>query len=561
MKMLLCVLTVMAGTCLMACQSKQAGGQTVLDTAPVVDTPAGALRGVREGEANVFRAIPYAMPPTGNRRWSPPKSMSAWEGIRDAQVSGPACIQPPKAPGLYYTDPPEMSEDCLLLDVTAPKDAENAPVMIWIHGGTLIWGSSQTEKYDGHALAERGVVLISVSYRLGALGFMAHPELSQESPDNVSGNYGLLDQIAALEWVRKNIEAFGGDPDNVTIFGESAGALSVEHLLASPLAHGLYHKAIVQSGYLYTMPELRTANHGLPSAEAIGEYVAAQLGAEDLAALRAIDGENLINRTAAAGYMPSGTVDGKVLKRQLVDTFDEGEQARVPLMAGYTSGEIRSLRGLLPPLPESPSAYEDDIRARYGEFADRYLEYYPPGGDADQTRLDATRDVIFTWGIERMVRQQAELGQPSYQYYFTHSYPAADEAGVPAFHASEVPYVFGNLSNNPEFWPEIPNTLEELAVSAAMLDYWTSFARDGVPASPNGPEWKTFEENQAYMEFGDEPRLRHDLLPGVHELQEEIFCRRREAGNQPWDWRAGSIAPPVPVADIPSQCARTRDQE
>lgn len=553
MKLLLCLITVIAGSCLMACQSTQAGGQTTLNEALVVAAPAGAVRGLREGNANVFRAIPYAMPPTGDRRWRPPEPMPAWQGVREAQTPGPACFQPPKAPGLYYTEPPEMSEDCLLLDVTAPENARNAPVMVWIHGGTLIWGSSQSEKYDGHAFADRGVVLVSVSYRLGALGFMAHPDLSKESPENISGNYGLLDQIAALEWVRQNIEAFGGDPDNITIFGESAGALSVEHLLASPHAHGLYKRAIVQSGYLYTMPELRTANHGLPSAEGIGEYFAALLGAEDVASLRAIDGETLINRTAAAGYLPSGSVDGKVLKRQLVDTFDEGEQAKVPVMAGFTRGEIRSLRGLLPPLPESPSAYEDDIRARYGDFADRYLEFYPPGGDADQTRLDATRDVIFTWAIERMVRQQAELGQPSYQYYFTHSYPEADAAGVAAFHASEVPYVFGNLGKNPQYWPTIPETPQEHAVSAAMLDYWTSFARNGVPASVNGPDWKPFADKQAYMEFADEPMLRLDLMPGVHELHEEIMCRRRAAGDQPWDWRSGSIAPPLPLAGLPDE--------
>jgi len=389
-------------------------------------------------------------------------------------------------------------------------------------------------------------VLVSINYRLGALGFMTHPELSAESPDGVSGNYGLLDQIAALEWIQQNISAFGGDPDNVTIFGESAGALSVEHLLTSPRAHGLFHRAIVQSGYLYTMPELHTANHGLPSAEDVGVYLADKLGAEDIADLRAMEGQTLVDRTMAEGYMPSGTVDGKTLTGQLIEIFDAGEQARVPLMAGFTSGEMRSLRGLLAPLPDGPSAYEEDIRSRYAEFADRYLGFYPADGDPDQTRLDATRDVIFTWAIERMVRQQAEIGQPSYQYYFTHSYPAADEAEVPAFHASEVPYVFGNLEGTPVNWPAIPDTNEERAVSEAMLDYWTSFARTGVPEAANGPDWETFSNDEAYMEFGDQLQLKTDLLPGVYELHEDIVNRRRAAGDQPWDWRAGSTAPPLP---------------
>lgn len=519
------------------------------DGAPVVAAPAGSLQGMRDRGSIVFRGIPYAKPPTGDRRWRAPEPLPAWEGIREAVTHGPACIQPAKAPGLYFTDPPKMSEDCLLLDVTAPENAENAPVMVWIHGGTLIWGTSQTDRYTGQAFAERGVVLVSINYRLGALGFMAHPELSAESPDGVSGNYGLLDQIAALEWVKQNIGAFGGDPDNVTIFGESAGALSVEHLLASPRAHSLYHRAIVQSGYLYTMPELRIANHGLPSAEDVGLYLTEKLGAHNVAGLRAIEGQALVDQTAAEGYMPSGTIDGQILTGQLVDTFDAAEQAHVPLMAGFTSGEIRSLRGLLAPLPDSPSAYADDIRSRYAEFADRYLSFYPAGGDADQTRLDATRDVIFAWAIERMLRQQAEVGQPSYQYYFTHSYPAADEADVPAFHASEVPYVFGNLETTPGNWPPIPDTPEERAISEAMLDYWTSFARTGVPKAANGPDWEPFANGQAYLEFGDRPELQTDLLPGVYELHEEIFSRRREAGNQPWDWRAGSIAPPLPTAD------------
>ncbi len=547
---------VIAGVCLMACKSSFEEAPSAPVNTITISTPSGALEGVRDGETHIFRAIPYAMPPTGDRRWRAPEPMPAWDGIRQAKTAGPACFQPPRAPGVYYTELPPMSEDCLVLDVTAPAGASNAPVIVWIHGGTLIWGSSQSDRYAGHEFTKRGAILVSINYRLGPLGYLAHPELSAESADDVSGNYGLLDQVAALDWIRQNISAFGGDSGNVTIFGESAGALSVELLMASPNAQGLFHKAIIQSGYLYTMPELRAARNELPSAEDIGAYFAEQLGAGDIATLRGMEGEALTNQMIEAGYVPAGTVDGRILKRQLVETFDLGEQAPVPLIAGFNSGEIRSLRGLLPPLPDSAAAYEEDIRARYGDLADRYLEFYPPGDDADETRLNATRDVIFTWGIERMVRQQAAIGQPSYMYYFTHSYLAADEAGVSAFHAIEIPYVFGNLDQTSAHWPAIPDTAEERALSESLIDYWTSFAHTGTPSSANGPAWETFATDEAYMEFAAVPRAGNHLMPGVHELHEEIVCRRRRSGTQSWDWRAGSIAPPLPDDDDSGTCER-----
>lgn len=542
---LLRTIAMLVGGGLLAAACGREGTQTESGDAPVIAAPAGTLQGQREDDVNIFRAIPYALPPTGDRRWRPPARMPDWEGVRQASEPGPACMQPPRQPGLYETALPVMSEDCLILDVTAPANARNAPVMVWIHGGTLIWGSSQSKKYAGGEFAKRGVVLVSINYRLGALGYLAHPGLSAESEDGVSGNYGLLDQIAALEWVERNISAFGGDPDNVTVFGESAGALSVEYLLASPRARGLFDKAIVQSGYIYTMPELREAKYEEQSAEAIGVALGEALGAPDVDALRSLDATTLANEPLAAGYAPYGTIDGVILKRQLVDTFDRGEQALVPLMAGYTSGEVRSLRGLLPPLVDNAERYEEDIRARYADLADRYLDFYP-ADDIDESQLAAARDVIFTWGMGRLVRQQTAAGQPSFLYYFSHSYPAADAAGVSAFHASEVPYVFGVLEGNPPNWPEIPDTEAERTFSGAMVDYWTSFARSVAPTSVHGPDWPPFSEGEAYLELGDAPQVGRELLPGVYELHEEIYCRRRRAGTQSWNWRTGSISPPVP---------------
>jgi para-nitrobenzyl esterase len=514
---------------------------------PIVHAPAGPLEGVREGDADVFRAIPYALPPTGARRWRPPAPMPAWHDVREARKAGPACIQPPMAPGPYHGDPVATSEDCLILDVTAPAHAHHAPVMVWIHGGTLIWGTSQARAYDGREFAKRGVILVSINYRLGVLGYLAHPDLSKEAPNGVSGNYGLLDQIAALQWVRRNIYAFGGDAHNVTIFGESAGALSVEYLLASPRARGLFGKAIVESGYLFTTPELRAVRYGEKSAEATGAALAAKLGAPDIAALRAMDAQKLTDASTAAGYVPYGTIDGKILKRQLVDTFDRGEQAPVPLIAGFNSGEVRGLRQLLPPLPASAAAYEDAIRKIYGDLSDAYLKLYPPP-DLDQARLDAARDAIFGWTAERLVRKQRAIGRPAFLYYFSHDYPAAQAAGLTAFHAGEVPFVFGTLARTPAGWPTIPDTAEERQLSETMIDYWTSFARDGRPTAANAPAWKPFSDRRSYMEFAAAPEASRNFMPGMYALQEQVMCRRRQSATQSWDWRTGSISAPLPGA-------------
>ncbi|HEY5759986.1 MAG TPA: carboxylesterase family protein [Steroidobacter sp.] len=534
------------GACALLCGCSTSSSSATSAAEPVVDMPVGTVRGAREGDANVFRAIPYALPPVGERRWRPPAPMPRWSGERAAQRAGAACMQPAMAEGPYNRGPQVvMNEDCLTLDVTAPVGAHNAPVMIWIHGGTLIWGTAQSKMYDGREFAKRGVVLVSINYRLGVLGYLAHPELSKESADDVSGNYGLLDQVAALRWVRENIASFGGDARNVTIFGESAGALSVEYLLASPAARGLFDKAIAQSGYLFTMPELRNARYEEQSAESIGAALATKLGVPGIAELRAMGARKLVDATAAAGYAPYGTIDGRILPRQLVDTFDRGEQARVPLIAGLTSGEIRSLRFLLPPLPASAETYANDVKARYSDLADDYLRLYPPR-DLEQTQLAATRDAVFGWASERMMRNQAAIGQESFLYYFDHDYPSAAAANLSAFHASEVPFVFGTFEALPAGWPAIPNTPGERQLAAAMLDYWTSFARSGRPSATNGPAWESFTPSRSYMTFGDAPRLSRQFMPGMYELHEQIMCRRREGGTQSWNWRTGSIAPVIP---------------
>src|SRR6185436_3401987 len=348
----------------------------VAQTDALVATPAGKLRGATNGTLNVFKGIPYALPPIGGLRWRPPVAMSPWTDVRDATRFGAACMQPKPRPSIYSADLAAVSEDCLFLNVWTTPGARNRPVFFWIHGGGLTSGSSSESMYDGAKLAARGVVVVSINYRLGVLGYLAHPQLSAESPRRISGNYGLLDQIEALRWVQRNIAAFGGDPANVTIAGESAGGLSVMYLMASPPARGLFTRAIAQSAYMISMPELKRARFGEQAAEAIGSRLVTALGSPSIADLRSMDAAKLV-AAAQTGYLPLGTVDAEVLPRQLVEVFDRGEQAKVPILAGFNSGEIRSLRFLAPPAPSDAATYEAAIRKRYADLAEDFLKLYP----------------------------------------------------------------------------------------------------------------------------------------------------------------------------------------
>jgi para-nitrobenzyl esterase len=526
-----------------------AAAQGPAATAPVVEAPAGAVRGQSEGNLRVFRGIPYALPPVGARRWRPPSPMPSWRGVREANAFGPACVQPQSGAlsNIYSNRPMPMSEDCLTLNIWAPAVARHAPVIVWIHGGALWTGSSREALYNGAHMAGRGVIVVSINYRLGVLGYLAHPGLSAESPQRVSGNYGLLDQIAALRWVQRNIGAFGGDPSNVTVAGESAGALSILYLMASPEAHGLFAKAISQSGYMVSMPELRAARHGTPSAEGSGELLGQALHAPDIASLRALDAATLTAGAAAAGFGPFANVDGHVLPEQMVDAFDAGRQAHVPVIIGFNAGEIRSLRVLAPPVPASTEIYETQIRQRYGDLADAFLRLYP-SADMAESILATTRDALYGWTAERVARRQTARSVPAYLYLFDHGYPAADSAGLHAFHASELPYVFGTFDGTPPRWPNPPASAEEAALAEAMLDYWTSFARTGRPETAHAAAWPAFGSGGHYMHFAATPQPETGLMPGMYALNEEVVCRRNAAGNLPWHWNVGIVYPPLPPA-------------
>jgi para-nitrobenzyl esterase len=440
-----------------------------------------------------------------------------------------------------------MSEDCLSLNVWTPRGAKRAPVFVWIYGGALVSGASRDPLYDGGKLARRGVVVVSLNYRLGVLGWLAHPQLSAESPDHVSGNYGLQDQIAALRWVQRNISAFGGDPGDVTVAGESAGGLSVLYLLASPQARGLFGKAIAESSYMISTPELRVSRHGETAAETAGVTLQRTIGAADLAALRAMDARALTTAAVKARFQPFAAIDGHLLVRQLVETFDRGEQAHVPVLAGFNSGEIRSLRVLAPPVPGSAASYEAAIRARYGDLAPAFLRLYP-SSDLAGSILAATRDGLYGWTAEKLATAQTRIGQPAYLYLWDHGYPAADARGLHAFHASELPYVFGTRDATPPNWPKPPATAADLKLSDALTEYWTSFAATGVPTAAEEPAWPSFGTRQAYMAFRRSPEPSTDLMPGMFELNDAVVRRRLASGDQSWNWNVGLWAPPLPPA-------------
>ena len=517
--------------CLIAC-----AGPTARPSGPAVELQQGRLLGAREGNINVFRGIPYAAPPTGEGRWKPPSPAPNWTGVRNAAAFGPSCVQPDVPIRSLYHDPPlQTSEDCLTLNIWARPDGEKAPVIVWIHGGSLRVGGSAQAMYDGSEFARRGVVFVSFNYRLGVLGWLAHPGLSAESPDGISGNYGLLDQIAALQWVGANIAEFGGDPANVTVMGESAGALSVSYLLASPDASGLFQKAIIQSANSRNFPELGISAYGIPAADGMGAAVLSALDLDSLVAARNAGAQDLTDRAGRIGFVPQGTIDGKVLPSQIIDTFDHGRFAKVPILAGFNSGEVRSQRLFLPRVPED---YEASIAARYGDLADEVLALYP-AEDVDASMLATLRDGIYGWATERIVRKQTDAGQPAFMYVFDYCYPSAREADLCAFHASELPFVFGaldprRLSVN---WP-VPDGQQDRTLSMALLDYWTSFAATGQPESDYGPVWPAYGSDEAYLEIGMELDVRADPFPGMFELHETLV-RQRKAAGEPWFLNVG----------------------
>lgn len=490
----------------------------------VVEIPRGTLIGESRAGVNTFLGIPYAQPPLGPLRWQPPRPATDWEGGRLARNFGPDCIQSPYPENSFFYRPARLrSEDCLYLNVWAPEEAEEPlPVMVWVHGGALTRGSGAIPAYDGTRLARKGVVLVTINYRLGVLGYFAHPELVAESDQYAAGNYGILDQIEALRWVRDSIASFGGDPDNVTVFGESAGAWSVHFLTASPLSEGLFHKAIAQSGArLDKRVELDRQTSAGPSAVASGRELVSRLEAGSLDELRDMPAQQLHEAAEEAGFNTDGIVDGWVLPEQPYELFVNGRQYPVPVLLGFNSDEGTTL-GAGVNAPQDPQAYEERVRSVYGPLADAVLEVYP-ADDPRQALLDSFRDTAFGWNMVTWANLTRTVDESAWLYYFTHNPPGAESAGLGAYHAAEIPYVFNNVEQLPGDARPVDRALAD-----AMSDYWVSFARDGTPDVEGRPEWQPYRNSERhYMEFGEQPRPAMDLMPEHWELIDRVMDARR----------------------------------
>lgn len=539
------------------------GAASAVAAAPVaIDTPQGPVIGslAGDGDVAVFKGIPYALPPVGKRRWTMAQAAPDWTNPRLANQFGPQCVQgaPPatfttpsgQEQSLVFWEPSALSsEDCLYLNVYAPRSADpstKAPVMVWIHGGGFVGGAGHGPFYDGTALAKKGVVVVTINYRLGIFGFFAHPDLSAESPTGTSGNYGLSDQLEALRWVQRNIAAYGGDPDNVTVFGESAGSWSVSLLMATSKSEGLFHKAIGQSGaYLYSMPHLTKAVGGMVSAEQAGQAFASAVAGDSVAALRDLPASELQAKAEAMHVLYTGhlaIVDDYLFDKPVRETFAEGAQLKVPVMVGFNADEGSGLSDffVVSPVPDSSASYEAQVVERFGDLAGRWLEQYP-ATDLTAAVFDAYRDSEFGWRMEEWARAAGRAGQPAFLYYFAHNPPFAETvrempfgAGkrrLGSYHASEIAYVFdafnkGDLSGLRQ---------EDVAMATLMSDYWVAFAKTGHPNGNSRPTWQPYSASKRdYMLFKETAQPSSNLLPGSWELHREIDQRRASA-NIPWN--------------------------
>ncbi|MDM8161529.1 carboxylesterase family protein [Labilibaculum sp. K2S] len=487
----------------------------------------GILQGTIVNGLTIFKGIPFAKPPVGELRWKAPQPAEKWEGIKQAIEFAPAPMQGGNPVA-------GKSEDCLYLNVWTPAKTpdEKVPVLVWIYGGGFSFGSASDPVSDGEMLAKKGVVLVSISYRVGQLGFLAHPELSAESPVGVSGNYGLLDQIAALEWIQKNIAAFGGDPDKVTIFGESAGGISVSMLCASPLAKGLFHGAISQSGGSFG-PTRSTTYPGenmktLKQAEADGEAFVKNHGASSIAELREMEAEKFI---PAGWTMPGGwpIVDGYVIPGDQYELYQEGKYNDVPVLIGYNSDEGASFMW-----EKDSKVVINNVKTRYGKFADALLQAYPvEENSVPKTARDLMRDAAFGWHTWSWAQLQSKTGKSDVYYYYFDQHPVYPEDspmfGYGSPHGQDVAYVFQHLDNNSQ------TSESDSEISEAMGTYWVNFAKYGNPNGEGVPEWPAFgNENKQIMYLGSTPHLGSVPSEEALKVLDAYFEWRRTPNGEDW---------------------------
>jgi para-nitrobenzyl esterase len=485
----------------------------------------GLLQGTYEDGLTVYKGIPFAAPPVGDLRWRAPQPAAKWEGVRQATMFAPGPMQ-------RGNPPSGKSEDCLYLNVWTPAKpaSDRIPVLVWIYGGGFNAGATSEKVYSGENLAKKGVVLVSIAYRVGQLGFLAHSELSAESPNHVSGNYGLLDMIAGLQWVQKNITAFGGDPDKVTIFGESAGGIAVSMLCASPLAKGLFHGAISQSGGSFGPPRPTTFPgenlKRLPDAERAGQAYVDSARVSSIAEMRKIVADKL----PAIRGLAWPIIDGYVIPDDQYKLYEAGKFNDTPILVGYNSDEGASFSP-----PKTPEDYIAGVKTRYGKFADDLIKVYPVGsGTVPKTARDLARDAAFGWHTWSWARLQAKIGKSKAFYYYFDQHPDYPEgsprAGYGSPHGQDVAYVFQHLNAS-----DTLTTKTDVKISEAMATYWTNFAKHGDPSGEGVPAWPAFSDaNPVVMYFGQTPHT--GSVPSAEALKvlDAYFAWRRTPEGEAW---------------------------
>jgi para-nitrobenzyl esterase len=470
-------------------------GLCLAETPAPVGTECGLVQGVAESGLTVYKGIPFAAPPVGDLRWRAPQPAAKWEGIRAADKFGP---DPYQGDGKG-----NVSEDCLYLNIWTPAKTagDKIPVLVWIYGGGFSFGSTSTPVHNGEHLARKGVVLVTINYRVGTFGFLAHPELTAESPEHASGNYGLMDQIAGLRWVKQNIAAFGGDPDKVTIFGESAGGISVSMLCASPQAKGLFRGAISQSGGSFGPPRATTYPGEnmrlLVDAEKSGIAFAEKAGAKNIAELRHVAADKLPAGWGSGAAWP--IIDGSVIPDDQYKLYQAGKYNDVAILVGYNSDE-----GLSFSREKTPEEYRANTEKRYGPFAEKLLAAYPASATTvPKTARDLMRDAAFGWQTWAWATLQARTGKSKVFYYHFDQHPkqpadspAADHGMA---HGMDVPYVFQTLDRK-----DAKLTPADFAISDIVSTYWANFAKQGNPNGPGVPVWPEFtDRNRQVMHFRD----------------------------------------------------------
>ena len=497
-----------------------------LSAADQVKIEGGTIEGTTGDEPSVriFRGVPFAAAPVGDLRWKAPQPAKPWSEVRQATEFGARCMQPPVFSDMVFRDAGN-SEDCLYLNVWTPAKSasERLPVIVWFYGGGFVAGASSEARYDGVHMAAKGAVVVTPNYRLGVFGFLSHPDLTKESGHNASGNYGLLDLVAALQWVHNNISAFGGDPSNVTISGESAGSFAVSALMASPLAQGLFHKAIGESGAFFPNDRPSLATKSRSETEKAGMAFAASLKARTIAELRAKTADEVYQAETSDPFRFGPNLDGYFLPGKVSDIYAAGKQSHVPLLAGWNADEGTAT---ILSSQEKPTAktFAEQAQARWGSRAHAFLKVYPAATDeqALKSAEELAGDDFIAFSTWKWINAQVKTGQaPVYAYRFEQApaeYPGAMAEGIAATargarHSGEIEYVFQMLK-----WLDRPWTPDDFRVADTMSSFWVNFARSGDPNGPGLPEWPKYES-------GDQFQVMHLLGKSSHAAAEEHRAR------------------------------------